>query len=82
MTLCNINEVQQGGDRADATRQWYEQTQNYDNHWWDDDQSQPNLQQAQVGRGPSSSQYTAPLIHIAASRVASASNAVNEQPDE
>ena len=76
VSVYNINDGTQGDvQSADTTQQWYEQSHNYDSHWWNNDQSSAQQLQATTHAEQASSSTTVPLIHIAAIRIATTGNA-------
>ena len=76
VSVYNINGGAQGNEQsAEATQQWYEQSQNYDAHWWNNDQSAVQQPLVTTNAEQASSSTTVPLIHIGAIRIASTSNA-------
>ena len=61
VSVYNINEGTQNNDQnVDTTQQWYEQSNDYDSHWWNHDQSPSHQQQTSTEdiEGVSSAIYT------------------------
>ena len=79
VSVYNINEGAQNSDQnIDATQQRYATSNNYDTQWWNNDQSTSHQPQQVITTEQASSSPTAPLISIAAIRIASTSKAAQE----
>ena len=79
VSVYNINEGAQNSDQnIDATQQRYATSNNYDTQWWHNDQSTSHQPKQVITTEQASSSPTAPLISIAAIRIASTSKAAQE----
>ena len=95
MTVYNISDTTGNNDTYyDTTDQWYQQQQNYDNTWWNSDQTLVNAipqqlpyyqQQPQLALPAPAQpvqQDTTPTIHIAAVKISSAATTTSRAPLE
>ena len=66
VSVYNINDGAQNKDQnVDTTQQWYETSNIYDSHWWNNDQSPSHQPRQVITTEQASSSITVPLIRIA-----------------